>query len=141
MTLLDEKTVLDDEDTRPGYYGGPDNPYEPVKVIDDLGLGPGFYYGSALKYLQRAGKKGNEELKDLKKAEWYMQNGADLGYTLSGDARREMLDIDVSEAWGLTGLLIDVVHLLFEGMFRDAAWTLREYINVRTYDLAHSGTA
>jgi hypothetical protein len=82
VRLLDDKTPLDDEQTRPNYYGGPDNPYEPVKVIDRLGLGAGFYFGSALKYLFRAGKKSDEELSDLKKALWFLSNGAELDYCL-----------------------------------------------------------
>lgn len=53
----------------PAYYGGADNPYEAIKVIEAWGLG--FCLGNAVKYLARAGKKG-DALEDLKKARWYL---------------------------------------------------------------------
>lgn len=53
----------------PAHYGGADNPYEAIKVIEAWGLG--FSLGNAVKYLSRAGKKG-EKLEDLKKARWYI---------------------------------------------------------------------
>lgn len=55
----------------PDHYGGADNPYEAIKVIEAAGHGRGFCYGNALKYLLRAPHKGSE-LQDLKKARWYI---------------------------------------------------------------------
>jgi len=55
----------------PDHYGGADNPYEAIKVLEALDLGHDFCLGSALKYLFRAGKKGSK-LEDLKKAAWYI---------------------------------------------------------------------
>lgn len=71
----------------PTYYGGADNPYEAIKVIEAWGLG--FCLGNALKYICRAGKKLGPSsatstadhaydvrvamLKDLKKARWYIE--------------------------------------------------------------------
>ena len=52
----------------PDHYGGGDNPYEVIKVIEAWGLG--FHLGNAIKYIGRAGKKGNE-IQDLEKAIWY----------------------------------------------------------------------
>lgn len=53
------------------HYGGADNPYEAIKVIEAWGAG--FCLGNTLKYLNRAGKKpGESELKDLQKAAWYL---------------------------------------------------------------------
>ncbi|HYT43030.1 MAG TPA: DUF3310 domain-containing protein [Methylomirabilota bacterium] len=55
----------------PSHYGGEDNPYEAIKVIEALDLG--FHLGNCFKYIARAGKKeGSHELTDLKKAQWYL---------------------------------------------------------------------
>lgn len=53
----------------PSHYGGADNPYEAIKVIEAWGLG--FNLGNAIKYVARAGKKG-ERIEDLRKAAWYL---------------------------------------------------------------------
>lgn len=53
----------------PPHYGGADNPYEAIKVIEAWGLG--FSLGNAVKYIARAGKK-DDRLEDLKKARWYL---------------------------------------------------------------------
>jgi hypothetical protein len=53
----------------PSHYGGHDNPYEAIKVIEAWDLG--FNLGNVVKYLSRAGKKGNT-LEDLRKAAWYL---------------------------------------------------------------------
>lgn len=55
----------------PAHYGGADNPYEAIKVIEAWSLG--FCLGNAVKYISRMGKKrGTSELEDLKKARWYL---------------------------------------------------------------------
>lgn len=54
----------------PDYYGGKDNPYEAIKVIEAWDLG--FRLGNTLKYISRARKKHNRRLEDLKKARWYL---------------------------------------------------------------------
>ena len=57
----------------PTHYGGADNTYEAIKVIDAWGLG--FCLGNTVKYISRAGKKDPaKELEDLKKARWYLQH-------------------------------------------------------------------
>lgn len=53
----------------PDHYGGQDNPYEAIKVVEAWNLD--FYLGNVVKYISRAGKKG-DELEDLKKARWYL---------------------------------------------------------------------
>lgn len=53
----------------PQHYGGKDNPFEPIKIIEALGLS--FHRGNSLKYLLRAGKKGSD-IEDLEKAAWYI---------------------------------------------------------------------
>jgi hypothetical protein len=54
----------------PSHYGGADNPYEAIKVIEAWGLG--FNLGNTVKYISRAGKKG-DHLVDLQKALWYLE--------------------------------------------------------------------
>ena len=57
----------------PNHYGGEDNTYEAIKVIDAWDLG--FSLGNAIKYISRAGKKRKDtELEDLRKALWYIQH-------------------------------------------------------------------
>ena len=57
----------------PYHYGGADNVYEAIKVIDAWSLG--FALGNTVKYISRAGKKDqSKELEDLKKALWYLQH-------------------------------------------------------------------
>ncbi len=53
----------------PAHYGG-DTPFECVKVIESFGLG--FSQGNSLKYLLRAGKKG-DAVEDKKKGLWYLE--------------------------------------------------------------------
>lgn len=55
----------------PAHYGGEDNPYEVIKVIEAWGFDKDAYLFNALKYIARAGKKGSE-IEDLKKAVWYL---------------------------------------------------------------------
>lgn len=60
----------------PPHYGGADNPYETIKVLEAWFTPEqyaGFCVGNALKYLSRAGKKAGESREtDLKKAQWYL---------------------------------------------------------------------
>lgn len=55
----------------PTHYGGRDNPYEIVKIIDALGLD--FQLGNTLKYIARAGKKDpSKHIEDLLKGKEYI---------------------------------------------------------------------
>jgi hypothetical protein len=55
----------------PAHYGGADNPYEAIKVIEAWDLD--FSLGNAVKYIARAGKKaGVSDIEDLTKAAWYL---------------------------------------------------------------------
>jgi len=54
----------------PAHYGGEDNPYEAIKVIEAHNLG--FHMGNVVKYVLRAGHKGSEA-EDLRKAIWYLE--------------------------------------------------------------------
>lgn len=62
----------------PTHYGGENNTYEAIKVIENWRLG--FHLGNVLKYISRAGKKKLHNhaekrdaiLEDLHKAKWYL---------------------------------------------------------------------
>lgn len=72
----------------PSHYGGEDNPYETIKVLEAW-LTPeefiGFCKGNSIKYLSRHRQKGGVE--DLKKSKFYenylndfiARTGADAG--------------------------------------------------------------
>lgn len=56
----------------PAHYGGVDNPYEVIKVIEAWKLG--FHLGTAVKYIPRAGIKDSAtEIEDLEKSIWYIR--------------------------------------------------------------------
>ncbi len=60
----------------PDHYGGKDNPYEVIKIIEALNVS--FHIGNVLKYILRAGKKNSKELEDLNKARWYLDRYIEL---------------------------------------------------------------
>ncbi len=60
---------MTDAVNHPKHYGGAENPYEAIKVIEAWALG--FCLGNAVKYIARAGKK-DAAVQDLKKARWYL---------------------------------------------------------------------
>jgi len=61
----------------PSHYGGENNPYEVIKVIEALDMD--FHLGNTFKYIARAGKKGSDkEIQDLKKALWYLERKIEL---------------------------------------------------------------
>jgi hypothetical protein len=66
------KTVAAEAVNHPAHYGGKDNPYEAIKVIEAWMLD--FHIGNAVKYIARAGRKGDNSrmVEDLKKAAWYL---------------------------------------------------------------------
>lgn len=64
---------IDQNVSHPSHYGGKDDPYETIKVIDAWGLDKNFCLGNVIKYISRAGKKdGNSLLQDLMKAQFYL---------------------------------------------------------------------
>ena len=52
----------------PEHYGGENNPYEAIRVIEAWNLD--FNLGNVLKYIRRHEDKGGVE--DLEKAQWYL---------------------------------------------------------------------
>jgi hypothetical protein len=69
VQITSERNDMSEVVEHPEHYGGADNPYEAIKVIEAWELG--FHLGNVVKYLSRAGKKG-DALDDLKKARWYL---------------------------------------------------------------------
>lgn len=61
---------MSDAVNHPVHYGGAEDPYEAIKVIEAWKLG--FCLGNTIKYIARAKHKGSE-LQDLKKAAWYLK--------------------------------------------------------------------
>lgn len=62
---------MSDQVNHPAHYGGANNPYEAIKVIEAWGLG--FCLGNVIKYISRSGKKDvGAPVEDLKKARWYL---------------------------------------------------------------------
>ena len=68
---------MQEQVNHPSHYGGKDNPYEAIKVIDAWNLD--FCLGNVVKYISRAGKKGNNSAEqDLSKALWYLEHELEL---------------------------------------------------------------
>lgn len=65
---------MENKINHPVHYGGKDNPFEPIKIIEYYDLN--FMLGNCIKYVLRAGKKGNK-LEDLEKALWNLQREID----------------------------------------------------------------
>lgn len=62
---------MSEQVNNPKHYGGADNPYEAIKVIEACELD--FHLGNTVKYVLRAGKKNKDkEIEDLEKAKWYL---------------------------------------------------------------------
>ena len=63
---------MDSKVNHPTHYGGKDNTYEAIKVIEAWGLS--FHLGNTLKYICRSAKRRKRDrLTDLYKASWYLQ--------------------------------------------------------------------
>ena len=65
-----EALILSEEMVdHPAHYGGENDPYEAIKVIEAWKLN--FNLGNTVKYINRAPRKGTL-VQDLKKARWYL---------------------------------------------------------------------
>lgn len=64
------ESIGSEQVNHPSHYGGENNPYEAIKVIEAWELN--FCLGNVVKYVARAGKK-QSKLEDLKKALWYLE--------------------------------------------------------------------
>ena len=66
---------MSEQVNHPQHYGGKNNPYEAIKVIEAWDLG--FNLGNTVKYISRAGKKGTDkEIQDLKRRIAELENPA-----------------------------------------------------------------
>lgn len=127
----------------PQHYGGEGSPYETIKVLavwmttDEL---RGFCLGNALKYLSRAGKKG-DRLEDLKKARWYLDHLITTENKPNAEdaIRAALIDRDnarahADELSGLVDALADrcgrLSHLLTASIehYQSFKWLLQEII-------------
>lgn len=62
----------------PDHYGGPDNPYEVIKVLRAWGLEADALLWNTVKYIARAGKKDPaKHVEDLEKARFYLDRRID----------------------------------------------------------------
>jgi hypothetical protein len=70
--MINERDLSKKESVEhPEHYGGKDNPYEAIKVIEAWDLN--FNLGNVVKYISRAGKKDpGKFLEDLEKAREYI---------------------------------------------------------------------
>jgi hypothetical protein len=102
----------------PAHYGGGDNPYEAIKVIEAWGLS--FTTGNALKYILRAGKKSSV-VEDLKKALWYIRRAREMGASECNPRRAEAVGDgfyrpeEVAAAHGVSSNLEDAIVSLISG--------------------------
>lgn len=68
--------IMNKQVEHPSYYGGENNPYEAIKVIEAWDLG--FNLGNVVKYISRCGKKDlkndilKSKIEDLEKAQFYL---------------------------------------------------------------------
>lgn len=99
----------------PSYYGGAENPYEVIKVIEAWGLDNNFDLATVIKYLARQGKKPqNPAIQDLEKAEWYLTHEIEK---VKEKQRKETTDMwrfyrgFGSDTWPTTGCPSDEVHI------------------------------
>jgi hypothetical protein len=67
---------MDEKVDHPDHYGGDNNPYEAIKIIEALGLD--FHLGNVVKYISRAGKKSENVLEDMQKAKWYLDRWLEI---------------------------------------------------------------
>ena len=79
---------MGDNVNHPAHYGGEADPYEAIKVIEAWGLG--FHLGNAVKYIARAGKKGDMS-EDLEKARWYIDRATGLAAAVKAEKAAERL--------------------------------------------------
>jgi hypothetical protein len=68
---LEQKTETKEMIDHPEHYGGKDNKFEVINIIEAYNLN--FSLGNAIKYILRAGKKSDNPIEDLKKAAWYIK--------------------------------------------------------------------
>lgn len=96
---------MKDSVNSPQHYGGADNLYEVIKVIEAWGLG--FNLGNAVKYIARAGKKSPDtKAEDLQKAVWYINRETGV-YTIAEEFSLGINGIYYADLKKLVHYLVD----------------------------------
>ena len=99
---------------RPAHYVG--DGLEAIDVIEDWRLG--FHLGNAVKYILRAGKKG-DAWQDLEKARWYVRRAR----ALMPSGIRGRFDADeVAAAFGLRREIGDALHAIMTAVDNPRMW-------------------
>ncbi len=116
LQIVSEETVH-----HPHHYGGGDNPYEAIKVIEAWNLG--FSLGNAVKYISRAFKKDKSKAgEDLRKARWYLNREIEKleGKKEAGAVPQPPSVDEAAESERLTGRLeaIDDAYAIYEDVVR-----------------------
>lgn len=79
--MIDASKKLHDAVNSPKHYTGHPSGVECIQVTEFFN----FTLGNAIKYIWRAGLKGNSPIEDLKKAEWYVRREIERLEKLSGN--------------------------------------------------------
>jgi hypothetical protein len=111
--------------SHPSHYGGKDNPYEVIKIIEAWGLDNNFMIGNAFKYIARAGKKDKaKEVEDLKKAAFYLDRQIRKLNTIGkptlpidGEIQTAYLLTNVQEGLKMEGLLKTSIYHIYKTLF------------------------
>ena len=74
---------MSEQVNHPQHYGGEDNPYEAIKVIDAWELG--FSLGNTVKYISRAGKKDSDNNSAFAASSPWGENQVVVSYSNSVD--------------------------------------------------------
>lgn len=121
----------DEKVNHPQHYGGADNPYEAIKVIEawssSFPEGTEFHIGNTLKYLSRAGKKGST-LEDLRKARWYLDRAVQVLEPNNRQGEDDLLSRAVA-TFGARAQVLKLVEELAELNLALIHWTAGKTTN------------
>lgn len=128
---------MDDKINHPKHYCE-GRKYEPIDIIEDWGLG--MHGGNAVKYISRAGRKG-DAIEDLEKARWYVdryvQKNDKFFIKLWQRTRRFFMDdlnpepCIVAKDWNLDENLKEALHHIAIGNI----WTMKKASELLTKEI------
>lgn len=128
---------MDDKINHPKHYCE-GRKYEPIDIIEDWGLG--MHAGNAVKYISRAGRKG-DAIEDLEKARWYVdryvQKNDKFFIKLWQRTRRLFMDdlnpepCIVAKDWNLDENLKEALHHIAIGNI----WTMKKASELLTKEI------
>jgi hypothetical protein len=99
--------------------------YEPIKVMDELYMSYGYYFGSALKYIARAPHKG-QMISDYKKALFCIEKIKQP--VLRQPGARLSLIVDAVEDWDVPEAIASVLPSVWLGDTEIAIEKLKNFI-------------